>query len=51
MHPVSDAELVRHLLRDTPLATPRDGLDGWKAALHDLRLAWPEPANCAVIAG
>lgn len=51
MHPVSDAELVRHLLRDPPLATPRDGLDGWKAALHDLRLAWPDPANCAVIAG
>ena len=54
MHAISDAELVRHLLRDTPLATPRDGLDGldgWKAALHDLRLAWPDPANCAVIAG
>ncbi len=51
MHAVPDAELVRHLLRDPPGAPPPGGLDGWKAALHALRLAWPEPASCAVIAG
>ena len=51
MHAVSDAELVRHLLRDPPAAAPDGGLDGWKAALHALRLGWPDPASCAVVAG
>ena len=51
MHTVPDAELVRHLLRDPPAMAPRDGLEGWKSALHELRLAWPDPASCAVIAG
>ncbi len=51
MHTVPDAELVRHLLGDPPAMAPHDGLEGWKSALHELRLAWPDPASCAVIAG
>jgi alkylation response protein AidB-like acyl-CoA dehydrogenase/SAM-dependent methyltransferase len=51
MHAVPDAEFVRHLLRDPPTAAPHGGLDGWKTALHELRLTWPDPASCAVIAG
>ena len=50
MHTVPDAELVRHLLRDPPAMAPHDGLEGWKSALHELRLAWPDPASCAVAA-